>query len=282
MLSIPMSMSDLSVHPVTQLISMEYPSMLYKEAVLFLYCSAITVELMTNKKMFTFAHSFVLSLIRAFGSYGFVLPLVLGQLPNRAFESCDTYLWTLAGSMLYAGFFLAHMVPERFHKYPCVLHRVAYSVIRGNSLGHGFSMTVNLIPNSALAPFFGGFIAVNGHRFLEYGVAILAKDTVDTDVVFGVFGSCIYFVGVQYLKCPASVARAVLVLFHFFLECGYGDKLSEYVSEKATALKEKVTEKFGKVYAKLFKKAAAKYPAAKAPASKSMKRGRSKTPAKKK
>lgn len=91
---------------------------------------------------YTFVHLIFLALIRAFGSYGVVLPLLLGQLPNRAFESSDTYLWSLATGLFYSGFFVAHVLPPKIHKFFLYVNRFCHSVIRGNSLGHGFSMTV--------------------------------------------------------------------------------------------------------------------------------------------
>mmetsp|Transcript_12268 Transcript_12268/g.29751 ORF Transcript_12268/g.29751 Transcript_12268/m.29751 type:complete len:277 (+) Transcript_12268:107-937(+) len=274
-----LSMQALAASDPVQALAMEFPDLLFKETVLFFYCAAIGVELMSNEKMYTFVHLIFLALIRAFGSYGVVLPLLLGQLPNRAFESSDTYLWSLATGLFYSGFFVAHVLPPKIHKFFLYVNRFCHSVIRGNSLGHGFSMTVNLAPSSLWAPFLGGVAAVCGHKVLEGGVNAF-QETADADVLFGLFGSFIYFVLVQYVAMPAALARALLVLIHFSMEWGWMEKVADKLTMRYALFKDMVQTKIAAL--RPGKKAAVAVSMKAAPAAKSMKRGRSKTPAKKK
>ncbi|CAD7935488.1 unnamed protein product [Amoebophrya sp. A25] len=266
---IPGSLEELAASPPVLMLSMDYPDMLFKESLVFFYCASIVIGIMESQRVYTFAHLALLSIIRAFGAYGFVLPVMLGQLPNRAFESTDTYFWVLFCASLYGGFFVPHIMPESTHKWFQMFHHFCYSIIRGNSLGHGFSLTVNLVPTSLLAPFFGGFVAVNGHAFLENGLSVADSLKLNCDTVFGVVGGCVYFLLIQYLAVPAGVARVCLVILHVALDHG----LSDYLAHMVVAKYDKVA---AFIKAKMSKSTQPKAAAMKSVA----KRGRSKTPKK--
>lgn len=78
-------------------------------------------------------------------------------------------------------------------------------------------MGVAVFPNSITAPFIGGFIAVNGHLLLEYGMNALDRAYFSPDVWLGIVGPMLYFALIQYAVMPSVLARVCLVALHFVL-----------------------------------------------------------------
>jgi hypothetical protein len=210
-------MSSLDSNPAVQVLGLEHENPYVRETFLFFYAVTI-VQGIKSKNL---VHTVALALNRAFGSYGFLLPLVLGGLPSKTYQSFDSYLLTLVGAIFFVQVILDRFVPSNISVYlekPC---EIAYSVVKGNAAGHGFVMVAAALPDSVVAPFAGAYLAVNGHRILEQGVSAFAVSYYDNDSLLGVVGGAIYFALIEYVRVSSLVARVALIVFH--ISCSYVD-----------------------------------------------------------
>jgi len=210
-------MSALDANPVVQVLGLEHENQYVRETFLFFYAVAIVQGVKSRNLI----HTIALALLRAFGSYGFLLPLVLGGLPSKTYQSFDSYLLTLAGAIFAVQVVCDRFVPKNIQNYFDKPVDIAYAVVKANACGHGFVMVAAALPDSIAAPFAGAYLAVNGHRVLEKGIEAFATDSYDGDSLLGIVGGFLYYALIEYVRVSSLVARVVLILFR--ISCDYVD-----------------------------------------------------------
>jgi len=211
-------MSQLDTNPVVQILGFEHEQTAIHDVFLFFYAIAI-VQSVKGKN---FLHEGGVSLLRGFGSYGFFVPLVLGQLPSKMLKDFDQYFKILIGAQVFVAVVYDRLFPGDIQKHFNAVTNFAYSVIKGNAAGYGYVLVSTALGNSIAAPFIGAYLAVNGHRILEKGIhAVGATTHFDADSLLGIFGGLIYYALVEYVRTSALVARIALVAFR--ISCDYVD-----------------------------------------------------------
>jgi hypothetical protein len=213
------ALANLAASPATKVLGLEHENKYVKETFLFFYVVSVVQGVRHNENL---VHTLAVALLRAFGSYGFLLPLGLGALPSKTYLHFDSYLTTLVAAVFFVHVILDRFIPFEFHRYLEKPIELAYAIIKANACGHGFVMTAGVLPDSQFAPFVGAFVAVNGHRILEHGVNGLSVPFgFDGDFLLGMIGGPLYWALVTHAGCAPVLARVVLLLFR--LSCDYVD-----------------------------------------------------------
>jgi hypothetical protein len=208
----------MDTNPVVQILGFEHENAYVKDVFLFLY----TVTVVQSFKGKNFVHQGAVSMLRAFGSFGLCVPLILGALPSSMFKQFDQYFLTLAGAMVFVAVVYDRIFTGDLAKHFDKLTNLAYCVVKGNAAGHGYVMVATILPESIAAPFIGTYLAVNGHRILEKGIQTVGASALfDEDTLLAVFGGFLYYGMIEYVRVSALVARLVLILFR--VSCDYVD-----------------------------------------------------------
>lgn len=194
---------------VVGVFGLEHENPVFEQTALFLYTAAV-VQGVRGKNI---VHKVALTLSRAFGSDGFLLPLVLGGLPSATYKAFDAYLTTIIAAIFFVTVVLDRFVPSNVSDLLAYPTDLAYAVVKGNAAGHGFVMVAAALPDSLAAPLFGAYLAVNGHRMLENGIGALAVSKFDGDNLLGVVGGALYYALIEYGRVSAIQARVLLVVF---------------------------------------------------------------------
>lgn len=210
-------MSALDANPAVQVLGMEFDAPYVKETFLFFYAVAVVQQIRQTKNL---VHTLAVALLRCFGSYGFLLPLVLGALPSKAYANFDSYMLTLGGAIFTVDLVLSRIPSDVMNwlQYPI---DITYSVVKANACGHGYVMCAAALPDSVVAPFVGAYLAVNGHRILEHGIGSFGTKKFDGDALLGIAGGLWYFALIEYVRVSSLIARVFLIVFR--ISCDYVD-----------------------------------------------------------
>jgi hypothetical protein len=214
-------LANLDSNPVVQFLGLEGNNPYLKETALFFFCTSVCLSVASKKSGTAWknnVHFLAISYVRCFTSYGFVLPLCLGQLPSSTWKTFDSYCWTLLVAALYALFIQPRFIKKEIQAWLDKPIDVAYAVIKANAAGAGFVLTAKAIPDSFVAPLVGTFLAVNGHKFLEHGVKALAQAQYDNDTILALFGGLLYWTFTTHCKWSALVSRVALVVIRIVID----------------------------------------------------------------
>lgn len=164
-----------------------------------------------------YVNSIIMSLFRAFGSTGIILPLVLGKeqtlLANMDFH---VYLW-IACITLYA---VQKYVPN-FYFWPISNHlqwflywagNTCNGIFEVNALVLGFDLAAQGFPDSLGAAFVLSFMGVYGAHIVEKGFAGGFDDAYANEYMLAAFGTIFYKLLQDVCNIQAPNAQCVLVL----------------------------------------------------------------------
>lgn len=208
-----------------QILGSEYTNVHVNRAIMFFY----TLSVATNgRRPSNLVGRFGINLLRAFGAVGFCVPLILGKLPSDIFRGVDEYVYLVAAAMIVEAIPYEKYTPAFVDIALLKCQEFSYAIVKGNACAMGFVALQQLTPNSLIAPLIGGYIAVNGDRLLENGLASLnGRGANDSDSKLAVCGSVLYMLLTNdcfgYLSLGLSLLAVRVWLVIFRISCDYCD-----------------------------------------------------------
>jgi hypothetical protein len=143
-------MGNLDSNPVVQALGLEHENAYIKEAITFLFTLAIVQSVgAANSKNIVQQVGTVL--VRCYGGTGFLLPLILGQMPGSFLTNFDLNLYTVATAMAFS-FFLSQFIPAEVGGYLNKLQALSVAIVRANAAGAGYEIGKQNFGGSILAP----------------------------------------------------------------------------------------------------------------------------------
>lgn len=198
-------------NPVVQILGLEHDNHLIKEVITFLFTYSIVTSVEAANQKNIFQH-IVVSLVRCVGGIGFVLPLILGQMPGSMLSNFDANIHSVVYAMLF-GYIAGMFMPKDIGGYVDQAAGVCVAVIRANACVAGYEAGKSAFGGSMFAPWACAYIACNGHNIAEKGLAAFGSANLDAGECLAVFGGAVYMLGQSQLGASALTARVLVVVF---------------------------------------------------------------------
>lgn len=197
--------------PFAQILGLEHENEYVKETITFLFTLAIVQDL--EQKYSRNVVQFIgVSILRAVGGYGFLLPLLLGKMPGSLLTEFDIHVYTVVFAIAFA-FFLGEFIPDDVSEYLRRFEHLSNAIVRANQCGLAYALGKATFGDSLFAPMLCAYVGCNGQEFLLHGMQSFSATNLEPNEILAVLGGPIVWAlntqfGAEPLQC-----RVALVVF---------------------------------------------------------------------